>query len=367
VEVLPIELSQFSLYIIIMLQKLVQLQRRNIVIFSHNRCKRSGHALSSTLSGKRPSLMTMIVALLYIVLWSSAFIATKIGIKYCPPLALLSIRFIVAALILVFFIVLWRLPLPRGRRVWGRLIIFSLLNSCLYLGCTFEALKYLSAGMTSIIAATNPLLLALLAPILLQEAMTWRRVLGLVLGFGGVLFVMWTRLGGGNGYDTPSGILLASIGILSLVSATVLYKKYPPQEHMIVVNAVQFGISEIVLLPISAIFENVGHISWNGALIWSLLYLVCMISIGAMLLWFWLLKRGEASVVSSYYFLTPICGLLLAALVLGEPFGFRDGVGLIAAAIGIFLINSSAKLQNDNRWHFLIPKQPSSGQEGTLE
>jgi len=336
-------------------------------LIAANRHELSEHAESSASSGKKPSLMTIIVALLYIFLWSSAFIATKIGIVYCPPLALLSIRFIVAAIILIFFIVLWRLPLPRGGRVWGRLVIFSLLNSCLYLGCTFEALKYLSAGMTSIIAATNPLVLALLAPILLQEAMTWRRVLGFVLGFSGVLFVMWTRLGGGNSYDTPTGIVLASVGVLSLISATVLYKKYPPQEHMIVVNAVQLGISGVVLLPISAIFENVGHISWNGALIWSLLYLVCMISIGAMLLWFWLLKRGEASVVSSYYFLTPICGLLLAALILGEPFGFREGVGLIAAAIGIFLISSSAKQQSNNQWRFFIPKRPAGGQERTLE
>jgi drug/metabolite transporter (DMT)-like permease len=156
--------------------------------------------------------------------------------------------------------------------------------------------------------------------------------------------------------------LLACIGVLSLVSATALYKKYSPQEHVIVVNAVQLGISGIVLLPISAFFENVDHIYWNGALISSLLYLVCMISIGAMLLWFWLLKQGEASVVSSYYFLTPICGLLLSALVLGEPFGFREGVGLIAAAIGIFLFSSSAKLQNNNQWHFLTPKKPASGQ-----
>jgi len=69
---------------------------------------------------------------------------------------------------------------------------------------------------------------------------------------------------------------------------------------------------------------------------------VLVISIGASLLWFWLLKRGEASTVSSYYFLTPIAGLALAALLLNEPFGIRDAFGLVAVAIGIAIINRKA-------------------------
>ena len=70
-------------------------------------------------------------------------------------------------------------------------------------------------------------------------------------------------------------------------------------------------------------------------------YLV--ISMGASLLWFWLLKQGEASVVSSYYFLTPITGLALAALLLSEPFGLRDALGLVAVATGIALINRTTR------------------------
>ena len=75
---------------------------------------------------------------------------------------------------------------------------------------------------------------------------------------------------------------------------------------------------------------------------WSFLYLVFVISIAASLLWFWLLACGEASVVSAYFFLTPIFGIGLAALLLGEPFGARDGLGLGAVAAGIFLISQSA-------------------------
>jgi drug/metabolite transporter (DMT)-like permease len=107
-----------------------------------------------------------------------------------------------------------------------------------------------------------------------------------------------------------------------------------------VVNAVQLGVAGLVLLP-AFVVEHPEHAHVDAPLVWSALYLIFAISIGASLLWFWLLERGEASVVSAYYFLTPIFGLVLAAVLLGEPFGPRDGIGLIAVASGIALINRS--------------------------
>src|SRR5450759_2016843 len=95
---------------------------------------------------KHSPLIT-IVALFYILLWSSAFIATKIGVTHSPPLTLLSARFLTAALLMGVLARLWKLPFPRGWRSWGRLALFGLLNSALYLGFNYEALRSLSAGM----------------------------------------------------------------------------------------------------------------------------------------------------------------------------------------------------------------------------
>ncbi len=292
---------------------------------------------------KRSPLVTL-VALFYILLWSSAFIATKVGVTHSPPLTLLSIRFLTAALIMALLAWILKLPLPKGRAAWGRLALFGLLNSGLYLGFNYEALRYLSAGMGSIIAAINPLLLTLIAPIVLRERLTRWRVLGLILGFGGVLFVMSARLSGTSHLDTVGGMVTAFLGIICLVGATVLYKRYPPQEHGFVVNAVQLGAAGLALLLPAFLFEHPTQVHIDMPLIESFLYLVLVISIGASLLWFWLLKQGEASVVSAYYFLIPIFGLALAALLLGEPFGLRDAFGLVAVAVGIALINRPARI-----------------------
>jgi len=291
--------------------------------------------------GSNSSFLMTIAALFYILLWSSAFIATKIGVTHSPPLTLLAVRFLSAALLMALFARRGKLQCPQGWIAWGRLALFGFFNSAFYLGCNYEALRSLSAGMGSIIAATNPLLLTLIAPIILRERLTWWRILGLILGFGGVIFVMVARLGGHEHIDTVGGMMLAFIGVVGLVGATLFYKRYPPREHAFVVNAVQLGAAGLALVIPALLFEHPERVHIDAPLTWSFLYLVLVISIGASLLWFWLLKRGEASAVSSYYFLTPIAGLALAAFLLGEPFGVRDLLGLVAVATGIALINSS--------------------------
>ncbi len=297
----------------------------------------------NTAPASKRSPLIIGVALFYILLWSSAFIATKVGVTHSPPLSLLAVRFLSAALVMALLALIFRIPLPKGQSAWGRLVVFGLLNSGIYLGCNYEALRYLSAGMGSIIAATNPLLLTLVAPFVLRERLTWWKVLGLLLGFGGVLFVMVARLNSNSQLDTPGGMLVSFIGTACLVGATIFYKRYPPREHAFVVNAVQLGAAGLALIVPALLFEHPEQVHIDMPLVESFLYLVLVISVGASLIWFWLLKQGEASVVSSYYFLTPIMGLALAALLLGEPFGLRDAIGLVAVAVGIALINRPMK------------------------
>jgi probable blue pigment (indigoidine) exporter len=287
------------------------------------------------------SVLVTSVALLYILLWSSAFIATKVGVSHSPPLTLLSARFLAAALLLALLVRVRGLAWPNNRSDWTALAMFGLLNSGVYLGLSYEALRHLSAGMATIISATNPLLLTLVAPRLLEERLTAPKLLGLLLGFGGVLFVVGARLNASSGQDTAEGIIIGFCGVAALVAATVLYKRRPLLQHPLVVNTVQLGSAGLALLVPAALFEHPGTVRLDGPLVSSFIYLVFVISIAASLLWFWLLDRGEASVVSAYYFLTPIFGLGLAALLLGEPVGPRDGLGLLAVAGGILLINRS--------------------------
>jgi probable blue pigment (indigoidine) exporter len=279
------------------------------------------------------------LALLYVFLWSSAFVPSRVLSRMGQPLWVLTVRFAIASVLMAVVVIALRRPWPRTPGAWIQIIGYGLLANATYLGCTYEALRHLSSGMGAIIASTNPLLLALVAPALLDEPLTPRKVVGLLLGFGGVLIAMSARAG--TQAARPGDVLLAFVGVVALVGSTLVFKRLRTSEDLLSANTLQLGAASIVLLPLAALHEGTPHLVSTAEFTLSLAYLIGVMSVGATFLWFWLLRHGEASRVSAFYFLTPIFGLALGALLLGETVRPLDGVGLAAVAAGIVLVQSS--------------------------
>lgn len=275
-------------------------------------------------------------ALLYIFLWASAFVPSRILARGAPPISILSIRFLLAGGLLLIGAKLARLTIPCDAKTWLWLLALGIGCNALYLGLTYEALRHLSSGMGSIIASTNPLIMVLVAPFLLHEALTARKLIGVLLGFGGVVLTMYARAGSGSA--RPQDVLLTLIGVLSFIASNVLFKRMRERPHSVVLNGGQLTCAGLAMIPAALLFEGVPHIHWTGPLIASLAFLVLILSVGASMLWFWILQHGEASRVSAYFFLTPVFGLLLGALLLNEPLRSLDGVGLGVIALGLWLV-----------------------------
>ena len=275
-------------------------------------------------------------ALFYIFLWASAFVPSKVGVLGSSPLWFLVVRFAVSGLLALAFAVAIGARFPRTRRDWTVLAVLGVLGNAVYLGCTYEALRHLASGVGAIVASTNPLTLALVAPWVLREPLTRGKLAGMLLGFGGVVAIMVVRTGTGSA--DPADVALAFAGVLGAVASTVVFKKWCGELDLRAVVPVQLLASGAVLLPLAIVLEGAPHAQWSWQLIASFWYVVLVMSFGASVLWFWLLTHGEASRVSAYYFLTPAFGLALAALLLHEPVGARDLGGLIAIALGIALV-----------------------------
>jgi drug/metabolite transporter (DMT)-like permease len=231
--------------------------------------------------------------------------------------------------------------MPRSRQDWIAVFVLGVLGNAVYLGCTYVALRHLASGVGAIVASTNPLTLALVAPWLLREPLTPAKTAGMLLGFGGVVWIMLVRTGSGSA--DPGDIAIAFAGVLGSVASTIVFKRWCAGLDLRAVNALQLFAAAIVLLPLALAFEGTPHAAWSWQLIASFWYVVLVMSLGASLLWFWLLTHGEASRVSAYYFLTPVFGLALAALLLREPVGIRDLGGLTAIALGISLVQRNSK------------------------
>jgi drug/metabolite transporter (DMT)-like permease len=279
-----------------------------------------------------------LLALAFSLLWASGFAAIKIAFRYAPPLLLMASRFLVAGAGLLLIARLAGARVPRGRAAWRRIALLGLLNNACYLGITAVLLVHVSAGMGAVLASTNPLLLALVAPWALDEPLTRGRAAGLALSYAGVAWVMWSRIGRDN-HPLAMAAWLVCIGFL--VTGTILFKRWQLPHDLLVINGGQALAAGVALVPPALAFESLDQVRLAPGLLLAQAWLVVVISMGAMLLWFWLLQHGDATRASAWWFLNPVLGLVLAALVLGEPLGARDLAGAAVVAAGIWMVQRS--------------------------
>jgi drug/metabolite transporter (DMT)-like permease len=278
-------------------------------------------------------------AILFSALWAGAFIAIKFALRGAPPLTLQASRFLVAGIGLLAIARVLGRPMPDTADAWKAIVVLGLLNHALYLGATTFAIDRMSAGMAAVLASTNPVLLALVAPWALGERLTRRAWAGLALSWLGVVVVMWSRVGPDNRADAMALFLLA-VGFI--VSGTIAFKRLAPTVDRLVLTGGQLLVAGLVLAVPAAVLEPVGRVRLTREFLLSQGYLVVAVSWAAMLLWFWLLDHGDATRASAWFFLNPVLGLVFGALVLAESLSTHDVLGAAGVAAGIYLVQRSA-------------------------
>jgi drug/metabolite transporter (DMT)-like permease len=201
---------------------------------------------------------------LFCLVWSFAFVAGKIGVTYCPPLILLSARFLLAGILIL------GISAVRGdgwQMTWRDVAVFAILgvaNNALYLGLGYTGLKTVSAVLGGLIVSANPVFTAMLAALLLGEPLTWRKAVGLLLGIVGVGFIVWHRMSVGT--DSFHGILFTLASLASIVVGTILFKVLAPKGSLWIGNDVQSLAGGLAVLPFALTFSSVGEIVPNAQL-----------------------------------------------------------------------------------------------------
>jgi drug/metabolite transporter (DMT)-like permease len=277
---------------------------------------------------------------LFCLIWSFAFVAGKIGVTDCPPLILLSARFLLAGLLIIGISALRGETFDFSLRDVAVFGLLGVANNALYLGLGYTGLKTVSAGLGGLVVSANPVFTAILAALFLGEAMNWRKVFGLLLGVAGVTFIVWHRLSVGT--DHAEGILFTLASLASIVAGTILYKLLAPKGSLWIGNGVQNLAGGLALVPFAAAFTDFHDIVPTARLFGAFAFLVLAGSILAYLLWFHLLNVCGATAASAYHFLMPPLAMLFAYLVLGEHVELRDLLGIVPVALGIYLVTRPA-------------------------
>src|SRR5262245_51908967 len=188
-------------------------------------------------AGPAPRLPFPLMVAGFCLLWASAFSVAKLAIADCPPLLLLTMRFLLAGVFVLGAAAVTGVPLRLGRR---ELLLFAALgvaNQAVYLGLSYVGLQSISSGLAALVISANRVLVAVLAAAFLCERMTWRKATGLALGVAGVAFVVESRVA--VGADHLTGIALTLAALVSLVAGTILFKRVAPSGGLWVGNGVQ--------------------------------------------------------------------------------------------------------------------------------
>jgi drug/metabolite transporter (DMT)-like permease len=273
---------------------------------------------------------------LFCLIWSFAFVAGKIGVTDCPPLILLTARFLLAGVLILAISAVRRDPWSLSWRDAAVFAVLGVANNALYLGLGYTGLQTVSAGLGGLIVSVNPVLTAGLAALFLGEPLTGRKVAGLALGILGVTLIVWHRISVGT--DSLHGILFTLASLASLVAGTILFMVLAPKGSLWLGNGVQNLAAGLVLLPVAAGLASVGDIVPSARLLGAFAFLVLGGSILGYRLWFHLLRVCGATAASAYHFLMPPLGMLFAWMVLGEHVELKDLLGIAPVALGIYLV-----------------------------
>jgi drug/metabolite transporter (DMT)-like permease len=272
---------------------------------------------------------------LFVFLWSTGFVGAKLGLPHAGPLTFLSLRFALVAALLVLLALATRAPWPRRPAEVAHYAAAGLLVHAVYLGGVYVGIaRGVEAGVSALIVCLQPLLVAALAGLLLGERVRPRQWLGLALGLAGAALVLSRKLGHGGG--DAWGALACVAGLLGITAGTVYQKRHCAGMDLRTGNVVQFAASALATgVPALLIEDN--RIAWTGGFAFALLWLVVVLSLGAISLLYVLIRRGAASQVSSLFFLVPPTTALIAWPLFGETLGPPELAGMALAVGGVAL------------------------------
>ena len=283
------------------------------------------------------SLKALLLGLVFAFIWSSAFTSARIIVSHAPPLGALSLRFFLSG-ILALIIALWlKQTFKLTKKQLQATVVFGVCQNTIYLGLNFVAMQWIEASLAAIIASSMPLLVALLGWFFLGQRLSTVGVLGLGLGFVGVILILGFRLTAGI---SELGLIYCIVGALALSIATLAVRNTNSGGNLMVIVGYQMLIGGASLSICSIIFETY-KVSFDWELMVAFIYTTLAPGLIATVVWFWLVNEIGAVKAATFHFLNPFFGVSIAALILGEPLSLSDYFGVVIVTIGILLVQTS--------------------------
>jgi drug/metabolite transporter (DMT)-like permease len=292
-------------------------------------------------SAARPSRVVAWAPWIFVVLWSTGFVAARYATTDTGPLTFLAVRMAIAAAALAVVAVLRTAPRV-DRQLVPWVVLAGICMHVLYLGGVFVAIdRGLPSGVSALIAGLHPVLTALASRRVLGERLVRVQWIGVGLGFAGVIAVVVDRLLTHSTGVTAMTMGASAISVLGMSGGTLIQRKKCSTMPLLWGTVIQYAGAGFVLLVLASVWEHIDF-RITGRSLFAMLWAVVVLSIAAVLLMLWLLQRRAASQVTSLFFLTPALSAIEGAVLFGERLGVLAIVGLLISLLGVAFVTRRA-------------------------
>jgi drug/metabolite transporter (DMT)-like permease len=293
--------------------------------------------------GRASDVWVRATPVVFVLIWATGFIVARFGMPHAPPLSFLSMRYALSIACFLPWILWAKVAWPQSRQQFLHLSVTGILMHAGYLGGVWVAVKAgMGSGLSSLVVGFQPVLTAIWLSYSLrgsdQPGVSRRQWLGLLLGFVGLLMVVWRKLTLGTPLDhvSPANMAFALTALLSITVGTLYQKRFVKPCDVRSANTVQLLAAVVVTLPL-ALMET-ETMRWNAELAGAMAWSVLGLTLGGSSLLYILIQRGAAASVTSLMYLVPPTTAMMAWVLFGETITLATLLGTALTAVGVSLV-----------------------------
>ena len=287
------------------------------------------------------SLLLRFAPAIFVVLWSTGWLAARAAMPYSEPLTFLTLRYVLAAVVLAAICSAMSVEWPRERKAIGHALISGVfLHAMYFAGVWWSVMHGLPVAISGVVSALQPILTALLAPYLVNEKITRSQWAGVLLGFIGVAMVLSPALAQLPPDKLSSVLLPLAVNVAGMVGVTLgtfYQKRFVTGGDLRAVAALQNVGAAFATLPFAFATETM-RIVWNFQTVLTMAWVVLGMSIGAVGLLVMLIRQGAVSRAAALIYLMPPMVALQAVFILDETLTTLQMLGMAITAAGVALV-----------------------------
>jgi drug/metabolite transporter (DMT)-like permease len=276
------------------------------------------------------------------LIWGTTYLAIRIGLEALPPALMGGVRWTVASLLLSAVVLARGERLP-GRDAWRDLSVQGLFMLGFGNGCVNWAEQYVPSGLAAVIIATAPFFMTGIEALFTDgERPSRAAMLGLIVGFSGILVLLWPdlRIHDAAGLHFVAGVLALQVACLGWAIGSAYSKRHRhPGQSVLGQAAVQMMAGGLIMFTVGTLSGEWSRVHMSGRGIAAMAYLILAGSLGGFVSYVYALRHLPVTLVSLYAYVNPLIAVILGAVLLGEPFGGRTLIAMAIVFVGIGLVH----------------------------